>query len=417
MKSIRSHKTMPAPPKIITIRMPDNSTLYPAIVHAIRPNIEDSYLKKGDYVLSINTPAGIRDLRTEYNGNIQLYVTTGESVKPKQTLFILEVKAKPQKKVKLSELQKGVKSFRPQGLGWKVLLFLALLSVIPMLNTFLSREVSQPDFHMVNTATAADSFLSSEYWSTATFKQVEQAIHHGADVNAIDDNGISALMVAVLLNGNPEIIRLFIKNGADVTAKSKGDLTALMAAAEHNANPEIINLLIKHGGDVNAKDDKGRTPLIHAAKNNENPEVISLLIKHGANVNAQDEDGISALVFAVGENKNIKVISLLLKHGADVNMKVKDNGWLALMAAAESKGRPEVVRLLIKHGANVNAKDYMGRTALMYAASGNKNNKVIRLLIAHGADVYIKDRTGKMAFDYAKNNESSDIYKELRPTN
>jgi len=63
---------------------------------------------------------------------------------------------------------------------------------------------------LASTAKAAVSFTSQDYWAAATFKQVEQAIHHGADVSVKGEDGISALMIAVLLNKSPEIIGLLI---------------------------------------------------------------------------------------------------------------------------------------------------------------------------------------------------------------
>ena len=56
-----------------------------------------------------------------------------------------------------------------------------------------------------------------------------------------------------------------------MNAVTNDGVTALEAAATTNKNPEIVSLLLKNGSDVNHRDRFGGTLLIGAAANNENP--------------------------------------------------------------------------------------------------------------------------------------------------
>jgi ankyrin repeat protein len=66
----------------------------------------------------------------------------------------------------------------------------------------------------------------------------------GADVNARQANGMTALMSAVF-NGQTDVVKALIDKGADVNATAKG-FTALRLAVERN-NKDMVKLLLAHG--------------------------------------------------------------------------------------------------------------------------------------------------------------------------
>ncbi|TDX51126.1 ankyrin repeat protein [Orenia marismortui] len=51
----------------------------------------------------------------------------------------------------------------------------------------------------------------------------------GADVNSVDENGVTILMHASAV-GNLDVVKMLIKNGANVNARAKNGLTALEGA-------------------------------------------------------------------------------------------------------------------------------------------------------------------------------------------
>lgn len=106
---------------------------------------------------------------------------------------------------------------------------------------------------------------------------VERMVAKGADVNARDKDGITALMWASTL-GHTDIVKFLIAKGADVNAKTPNDDTALIFAAT-SRYIDIVRILIDHGADVNAADKTGRTALMMAGRQE---DIVVLLKKSGA---------------------------------------------------------------------------------------------------------------------------------------
>ncbi|HIE53972.1 MAG TPA: ankyrin repeat domain-containing protein, partial [Chromatiaceae bacterium] len=88
---------------------------------------------------------------------------------------------------------------------------------------------------------------------------MEKLLDQGADVNAANKYGKTALMMAAE-NGNLAAVSLLLARGADVNRKTVADCTALTLAAE-NGEPEVTALLIERGADLEARTRAGTTPL------------------------------------------------------------------------------------------------------------------------------------------------------------
>ncbi|MGH9873338.1 MAG: ankyrin repeat domain-containing protein [Pyrinomonadaceae bacterium] len=73
--------------------------------------------------------------------------------------------------------------------------------------------------------------------------KVHQLLSKGADVNAGDGKGVTALMLAAG-KGRAEIVQALLDAGADVEARDNNGLTAAMLA-ERNGFADIVKLLDK----------------------------------------------------------------------------------------------------------------------------------------------------------------------------
>ena len=235
---------------------------------------------------------------------------------------------------------------------------------------------------------------------------VQTLLAHGANVNATDSDGGTALFNAAQ-EGNVEVVQTLLAHGANVSATVSDGRTALVIAAQFGS-VEVVQTLLAHGANVSATDGHGWTALFVAAEKG-NVEVVQTLLAHGANVNATDSDGGTALVIAA-QGGNVEVVQTLLAHGANVSATDSD-GWTGLFVAAE-EGNVEVVQTLLAHGANVNATNSDGWTALSFAAQGG-SVEVVQTLLAHGANVSATDGHGCTALFVAAEKGNVEVVQTL----
>jgi ankyrin repeat protein len=264
--------------------------------------------------------------------------------------------------------------------------------------------------------------------------QVKALIATGAEVNARDAEGWTALMMAVAADDS-DCVKTLIAARADVNAKDNEGHTALQVAAgefwwdrphsleDISGNVDRLKGLIAAGADVNAKDEFGGTALLSAAEAGI-AEKVKLLIAAGADVNVQGP-GAESGVLAAATSGCIGCVEALIAAGADVNAKDSDDGTTALMRVAGASyeangaGRPSVqrnstnsnlasLRVLLAAHADANLQDNDGNTALMLAVQFGTADQV-RALIAAGANVNSRNKRGESALDLAKSGQIAAI--------
>jgi len=107
-------------------------------------------------------------------------------------------------------------------------------------------------------------------------RAIQAAIAAGADVEATDATGYTALMKAAS-GGKLEAVRALLKAGAKVNAKSKQGYTPLMVTVA-SGSVAVAKLLLDSGADVSATTPNGMTAL-DGAKRTGNLPLIQLLSK------------------------------------------------------------------------------------------------------------------------------------------
>ena len=105
--------------------------------------------------------------------------------------------------------------------------------------------------------------------------RVRELLAAGADVDAPDHNGVTALMKASL-NGLGAVVDVLLAAGADVNQadNNNGD-TALMWASDLG-HADVVRALIRAGADIHKANRRGVTALMWARRNG-HPEVVAML--------------------------------------------------------------------------------------------------------------------------------------------
>lgn len=273
----------------------------------------------------------------------------------------------------------------------------------------------------------ADANARSGTPDTRTFLQRVLDALRGQRERSID--GRPALVEAVSgnMDRNPfqadpqsanraRIVMALLNHGANIDAQDSGGKTALMEAATLHRLP-ALRLLLDRGANASLRDDAfdmpearrghvrvgGTTALQGVMRDvstaGRDMETPKLLIQNGADIDVRDSDGLT-LLMECAPSGDTEGARFLLENGASVNAR-DSSGRTALMLAV---GRTEIIHLLLSHGADINACDNAGRTALMYALEFYSSDDLesVTMLLAHRADPKIRNKSGQTALSIAE---------------
>lgn len=239
--------------------------------------------------------------------------------------------------------------------------------------------------------------------------KIRALLDAGANVNARDVLGGTALHVAVNFRGDLEVIRMLLDRGARIDALNHDGYTPLLLALRYghynHADPErlraVVDLLLSRGASVTQAGKDGMLPL-RAAMDPVNIDLIRLLLKNGA---AMPDD---ALDWALS-NRRTDLIKLLLERPTPAILAYRDpHGGTMLHRAAEGPQMLFAIESLARSGADLHAKDHDGVTPFGRAAFAG-NLSALEYLYRHKAGAMHADKHGQTPLHLAAYGARHDV--------
>ena len=226
----------------------------------------------------------------------------------------------------------------------------------------------------------------------------------GADLNATDPEGSTAMVIATI-NAHYDVAARLAEKGGDPNIGDAAGMAALYAAVD-----------MKHlGSFVNRPSPKqsGRLSAL---------DLVTVLLKHGADPNQvlrapllmrQHNTGDAALgagatpLMRAAKALDIELMKTLLDHRADPSRALA-NGTTTMMVTLTGRGARtltpdtpmfQAIRLLLERGADVNATGTNNATLLHQTV--DRGEAFVRLLVERGAKLDLKDSSGRTPLDVA----------------
>jgi len=139
---------------------------------------------------------------------------------------------------------------------------------------------------------------------------IETLLELGLDICQIDDDGLSAIDIAIKFK-REDIILFCIDKGMDINETHRpSGITPIVLASCFN-NTSIVDLLLHHGAEINSKDSKGMSAKDYAKKLGQK-KMLAFLDEKGAQFNRYPQE-------TEVENNASKVADIQNKTKGDMN--------------------------------------------------------------------------------------------------
>jgi len=161
---------------------------------------------------------------------------------------------------------------------------------------------------------------------------VEILVSHGASVNSRDCYNHTPLMEAAGVD-NLEVLKYLVERGADVDASDKGGCTALFYTVSSENSVDAIRYLVSKGASITHRSKLGYTAL-HFAALHGNREAVKELLALGASpefvkVDSLKPDYIPPPLLLAASHGHTKVVDVFLEH-QDCTTELRIDAFLLL---------------------------------------------------------------------------------------
>ncbi len=265
--------------------------------------------------------------------------------------------------------------------------------------------------------------------------EVVSRLKTGYPINYKDENGMTALHLAVIHRFKKDVISLLFEYKIDATIQDNKGNTALHIAASSIQIDSVTSIIAQYMCLENKtkipclleiKNNSGQTALVSTAKylatlmadedsdegqRSQGPgyylQIMHRLLQVGANINSRDKEECNILHYLAFAEQPMEVLKKFINMGADPNVKDKKfkisplcivqaiQGAKNVSLIQSSSDTLEDVRTRFKAGCLVNATDERGQSQLSRAIGFGCIENVILFLLENGADATIQNKDSK----------------------
>ncbi|SFV56622.1 ankyrin repeat protein, putative [hydrothermal vent metagenome] len=135
----------------------------------------------------------------------------------------------------------------------------------------------------------------------ASIELIEVLLEYGCDIREIDEDGLSAIDIAIKFKREDVVKFCVEKKGMSVNETHRpSGITPIVLSACFN-NPSMVELLISYGAELNSKDKNGMSAKDYAKKLGQK-KMVAFLHERGAKHSRYPEENITSSATVVNSN-------------------------------------------------------------------------------------------------------------------